>query len=120
MNRLSNKAHTLLLSLLLAAAVGLVCLSPIRRSFGANTHGRGGRLDEMDVVATVDGRKIDARAVRTFLKDAIESMDLTDSTPEGRLRIDNLRAAVLDELIDRSLIESEVLRRGLAIDSALL
>ncbi|HKP87947.1 MAG TPA: peptidylprolyl isomerase [Blastocatellia bacterium] len=66
------------------------------------------------VLATVEGREISAKLFQLYLKDTVETLGLSDKTPEGSRRVDLLKEGIIAELIDRALIEDEARRRNLS------
>jgi parvulin-like peptidyl-prolyl isomerase len=68
-----------------------------------------------EVVATVEGKQIDARIFRMYLNNGIQSLGLSEATPEGRRQIELLKEGIVSELVDRALIETEARRRNIAI-----
>lgn len=69
---------------------------------------------------TVNSRAIPQKIVDSFLKNGREALQLEPDTDEGRAKLAQLRAAIIDEQIDRALIAAEAERRGIAPDRALL
>lgn len=70
---------------------------------------------EPAVVATADGRQITAKIYSMYVRNGIEALGLSDQTAEGRQKIELLKEGVIDELIDRALIQAEAERRQLSI-----
>ncbi len=70
------------------------------------------------VAATVDGRSIPRRLVEAFLRNGREALALDPASAAGRETLGKLRAAIIDELVERSLIAAEAERRGLAPTAA--
>ena len=68
-----------------------------------------------ETVATVEGKKIDAKTYRMYLRNGIEALGLSESSEEGRRRVETLKESIIDELIDRTLIEAEAERRNVSI-----
>src|SRR5687767_976299 len=68
-----------------------------------------------ETVATVDGKKIDAKTYRMYLRNGIEALGLSESSEEGRRRAEILKESIIGELIDRVLIEAEAERRSVSI-----
>lgn len=67
------------------------------------------------VVATVNGRTISSKLYEMYLKNGRAELGLDSNTEDGRRKIDQLREAIVSELIDRTLIAEEAERRGLSI-----
>lgn len=68
-----------------------------------------------ETVATVEGKKINAKTYRMYLRNGIEALGLSESSEEGRRRIETLKQSIIIELIDRTLIEAEAERRNVSI-----
>jgi peptidyl-prolyl cis-trans isomerase C len=68
-----------------------------------------------ETVATVEGKKIDAKTYRMYLRNGIEALGLSESSEEGRRRVETLKESIIAELIDRTLIEAEAERRNVSI-----
>jgi peptidyl-prolyl cis-trans isomerase C len=66
-------------------------------------------------IATVNGHPILAKTYEMYLKNGRDALGLDDKSEEGRRRLDQLREGIVSELIDRSLIREETVRRGLTI-----
>ncbi|HKP13468.1 MAG TPA: peptidylprolyl isomerase [Blastocatellia bacterium] len=100
--------------LVVIAAVFIVSLSAIRRTYGNVSRDRawaGGS----SVVARVEGRDISARVYDMYLKNGIQALGLSGANAEGRRQIAKLKEGIVNELIDRALIEIDAERRGLAV-----
>lgn len=69
------------------------------------------------VVAIVNGRSISSKLYEMYLKNGRAELGLESNTEEGRRKLDQLREAIVSELIDRTLIAEEAERRGLTIPS---
>lgn len=67
------------------------------------------------IVATVDGRQITAKIYNMYVRNGIEALGLSDQTVEGRQKIELLKEGVIDELIDRALVQAEAERRQLSV-----
>jgi parvulin-like peptidyl-prolyl isomerase len=67
------------------------------------------------VVATVNGHPISTKLYEMYLKNGRAELGLDTNTEEGRRKLDQLREAIVSELIDRTLITQEAERRGLSI-----
>jgi peptidyl-prolyl cis-trans isomerase C len=67
------------------------------------------------IVATVEGHQITAKSYQIYLSNGIEALGLSQSTEEGRRRIEMLKEGIIGELIDRALIEAEAERRNVSI-----
>ena len=63
--------------------------------------------------ASVNGEAIPEKLVQTFIKNNCEALGIDRTTEEGKQKIPKVRAAVLDELIDRTLIAQETKKRGI-------
>jgi parvulin-like peptidyl-prolyl isomerase len=72
------------------------------------------------VLATVAGRQIPAKIYRMYLKNGVEALGLDDKTDEGRRQLALLKEGIIEELIDRALIEQEARRRGISISEEAL
>jgi parvulin-like peptidyl-prolyl isomerase len=70
---------------------------------------------ETSIVATVEGRQITAKVYRMYLKNGVEGLGLSDKTAEGRSKIELLKEGIIEELIDRAIVEIEAERRGLSV-----
>ncbi len=68
-----------------------------------------------ETVATVEGKQINAKTYRMYLRNGIEALGLSESTEEGRRRVETLKQSIIGELIDRTLIEAEAERRNISI-----
>lgn len=66
-------------------------------------------------VAIVNSRPISSKLYEMYLKNGRAELGLDSSTEEGRRKLDQLREAIVSELIDRTLIAEEAERRGLSI-----
>ena len=66
-------------------------------------------------VATVNGRSISAKLYEMYLKNGRAELGIDSNTEEARRKLDQLREAIVSELIDRTLIAEEAERRGLSI-----
>ena len=66
-----------------------------------------------DTAATVDGQAIPRSLVETFLKNDREALGLDPAKDADRARLADLPAAILDELVERTLILQETRRRGI-------
>src|ERR1700742_2865533 len=104
-------SHMIVLAVVLAGFA--LSMSAIRKSYGDVTH----RLAQPDLVASVEGHDISARVYEMYLKNGIESFGLIDAKPEGHRQIVQLKRGIIDELIDRALIQAEAERRGLTVDA---
>ena len=71
------------------------------------------------IVAMVNDRPISTKLYEMYLRNGREalhdSLQLDESTDEGRRNLEKLREGIVSELIDRTLIEAEAERRGLTI-----
>jgi parvulin-like peptidyl-prolyl isomerase len=67
------------------------------------------------VVATVNGRPISSKLYEMYLQNGRAELGLDSNTEEGRRKLDQLKEAIVSELIDRTLIAEEAERRGLSI-----
>lgn len=72
------------------------------------------------VAALVDDVEIPARVFDMYLRNGVEELGLDATTPDGRRQFARLRESILEELIDRALVEAEARRRGLPVDAATL
>ncbi|HJQ71744.1 MAG TPA: peptidylprolyl isomerase [Blastocatellia bacterium] len=68
-----------------------------------------------ETIATVEGKQISAKTYRMYLRNGIEALGLSESSEEGRRRVEMLKASIIAELIDRTLIEAEAERRNVSI-----
>ena len=68
-----------------------------------------------EIVATVEGHQITAKTYQMYLRNGIEALGLSESSEEGRRRIETLKEGIISELIDRTLIEAEAERRNVSI-----
>lgn len=68
-----------------------------------------------EIVATVEGRQITAKTYQMYLRNGIEALGLSESSEEGRRRVETLKEGIISELIDRTLIEAEAERRNVSI-----
>jgi parvulin-like peptidyl-prolyl isomerase len=66
-------------------------------------------------VAIVNGRPISSKLYEMYLKNGRAELGLDANTEEGRRKLDQLRAEIVSELIDRMLIAEEAEHRGLSI-----
>src|SRR5256714_1674857 len=67
------------------------------------------------VVATVNDRPIQTKLYEMYLKNGRDALGLSESTEDGRKKIEQLREGIVSDLIDRTLIAQEAERRGLSI-----
>jgi parvulin-like peptidyl-prolyl isomerase len=68
-----------------------------------------------ETLATVEGKQINARTYRMYLRNGIEALGLSEASEEGRRRVEMLKEGIIAELIDRALIEAEAERRRVSI-----
>lgn len=66
-------------------------------------------------IATVNGQPISAKVFDMYFKNGREALELDPNSPEGHVKVDKLREAIVSELIDRSLIRQEAERRSMAV-----
>jgi len=66
-----------------------------------------------EAVAAVDGQAIPARIHRMYVRNGALALGLDAGTEDGRRRARELEQAVLDELVERALIDAEARHRGL-------
>ena len=67
------------------------------------------------VVATVNDRPIQTKLYEMYLKNGRDALGLSESTEDGRKKIEQLREGIVSDLIDRMLIAQEAERRSLSI-----
>jgi parvulin-like peptidyl-prolyl isomerase len=108
-----NRSLTLVILIPLIAALGFSLLT-LRKGLSASGEANTRAAEASAVVATVDGRQISARIYRMYLKNATETLGLTEQTEEGRRKLNSLKEGIISELIDRALIEAEARRRNLS------
>ena len=107
------KNRLLSITLLIAMVVALAyAMGATNRSFNNSARAES---TEASIVATVEGRQITSKIYRMYLKNGIEALSLSDKNEEGRRKIEQLKEAIISDLVDRALIEAEARRRGLAI-----
>lgn len=70
--------------------------------------------------AIVNGQTISARLVSMYLKNDIEALEIDPKSDAGRKKIETLQEGIIDELINRQLIQAEAIRRHLQIDQNVL
>ncbi|HKY06122.1 MAG TPA: peptidylprolyl isomerase [Blastocatellia bacterium] len=99
--------------ILVISSIGFGLGALNRASSGSKASALGGL--EPRVIATADGREITAKIYNMYVRNGIEALGLSDQTSEGREKIELLKEGVIDELIDRTLIQAEAERRQLAI-----
>ncbi|HVQ40362.1 MAG TPA: peptidylprolyl isomerase [Pyrinomonadaceae bacterium] len=105
LQRLAKKLRLATVIVLGAMVVACSCNTPSQSS-STTTSG---------IVATVDRSPISSKLYDMYLKNGRAELGLDPNTDEGRRKIDQLREAIVSELIDRTLIAQEASRRGLAI-----
>jgi parvulin-like peptidyl-prolyl isomerase len=66
-------------------------------------------------VATVNGSPISSKLYEMYLKNGRAELGIDSNSEEGRRKLDQLREAIVSELIDRTLIAEEAEHRGLSI-----
>lgn len=71
-----------------------------------------------DVAATVNGQPIAEKIVQSFIANNCAALGIDPQTEDGKSKIPKVRAAVLDELIERALIAQEVKKRGITPSEA--
>jgi parvulin-like peptidyl-prolyl isomerase len=109
---LKNRTLAIAILLLVVAAFG-ISFSAADRRLGNSTSAASAA--EPAVLATVEGREIQSKIYRMYLKNGVEALGLSDKTAEGKQKIEQLKEGIISELIDRALIEAEAVRRGLTI-----
>jgi peptidyl-prolyl cis-trans isomerase C len=67
------------------------------------------------IIATVNDRSISTKLYEMYLKNGRDALGLSESTEEGRKKVEQLREGIVSDLIDRTLIAREAERRGLSI-----
>jgi parvulin-like peptidyl-prolyl isomerase len=72
------------------------------------------------VAATVDGVAIPRKLFDMYVRNGLEELAIDAQATDDEQQIMRLEKAVLDELIDRALVEGEVRRRGLTPDERAL
>ena len=65
--------------------------------------------------ATVNDHPLPVKLYEMYLKNGRAALELDTNSEEGRRKLDQLREAIVSQLIDRALISEEAKRRGLAI-----
>ncbi|HET9528937.1 MAG TPA: peptidylprolyl isomerase [Blastocatellia bacterium] len=108
-SRIKETALLLLFAAVLAA--GYLLIDQEKKSLPASVSAS----EAPDIVATVQGREISARIYRMYLKNGIEAFGLDDQTEQGRSRIDLLKQGIIEDLIDRAVIEEEARRSGIQV-----
>lgn len=63
--------------------------------------------------------EVPARLIAMYVRNGVTELGLDAATADGRLQVERLRAAVVEELTDRALVEAEARRRALPIRGAL-
>jgi parvulin-like peptidyl-prolyl isomerase len=106
-----NRLSSITLLILLVAALGATIKAVSRHGSKAEAKAELAA----GVVARVEGRQITSKIYQMYLKNGIAALGLNDGTDEGRRRIALLKEGIIDELIDRALIEAEAERRGITV-----
>ncbi len=75
----------------------------------------GSATAQPQTVATVNGGPISSKLYEMYVKNGRAELGLDPNTEEGRHKLDQLREAIVSELIDRTLIAQAAERRGLSI-----
>jgi parvulin-like peptidyl-prolyl isomerase len=65
--------------------------------------------------ATVNDRALPVKLYEMYLKNGRAALEIDSNSEAGRRKLDQLREAIVSELIDRALINDEAKRRGLVI-----
>lgn len=104
---------TVIGSVILALGFGLSALTQDKAQTTANAAAPA--VTGPDTLATVEGKQINARTYRMYLRNGIEALGLSEATEEGRRRVEMLKEGIIGELIDRTLIEAEAERRRVSI-----
>ncbi|MBI2833540.1 MAG: peptidylprolyl isomerase [Acidobacteria bacterium] len=100
----------------IAAVLVLIAASAALPPAGADpVPGAAIEVKDPAVVATIDGTAVPASLYWMYVKNGIEGLGLDQSTDQGRRKVALLKEGVLSELIDRTLIEIEGIRRKLPI-----
>lgn len=71
------------------------------------------------VVATADGVAIPRTLFEMYVRNGVDALGIDRHSADARAKLTELERAILDELIDRALVEAEARRRGLAVESTL-
>jgi parvulin-like peptidyl-prolyl isomerase len=112
-NFMSQHLQYLVLKLRLASAIAVGALLV---GCTSNTSSQSTSVSTSpQTVATVNGRPISTKLYEMYLKNGRAELGLDTNTDEGRRKLDQLREAIVSELIDRTLITQEAERRGLLI-----
>ena len=105
---------TVLILVILALAIGLTALRQDKSRTAASAANPAVAAPE--IVATVEGHQITAKTYQMYLRNGIEGLGLSQTTEEGRRRVEMLKEGIIGELIDRALIEAEAERRNVSIN----
>lgn len=70
--------------------------------FGVGASGFAKNLPS-DAAATVNGQIIPEKLVQAFIKNNCEALGIDVQTEEGRKQLPKVRAAVIDEMIERTI-----------------
>jgi parvulin-like peptidyl-prolyl isomerase len=104
---------TVIGSVVFALGFGLSALTQDKAQTTANAAAPA--VTGPETLATVEGKQINARTYRMYLRNGIEALRLSEATEEGRRRVEMLKEGIIGELIDRTLIEAEAERRRVSI-----
>lgn len=80
--------------------------------FGVVASGLANNLPS-DTAATVNGEKIPEKLVQAFITNNCVALGINLQTEEGKKQLPKVRAAVIDEAIERTLIAQETEKRGI-------
>ena len=68
----------------------------------------------LGIAATVNGRALSEKVVESFIANNCAALGIDPKSEAGQAKLPEVRAAVLDEMIERSLIAEETEKRGIA------